>query len=140
MSASGIFQPGAANRLRQRNGNFFLVRRDADAKSPKRQGYPFPDPAPGNADQLKAAAAKVRGDTVGPGNAGKDAESGKLRLVDTRSQAFRDDLASRAATRQKQLRDQLRATGMDLVVFDASGSMVDPLLRFLRERERRLRR
>ena len=38
------------------------------------------------------------------------------------------------------LRDQLRATGMDLVVFDASGSMVDPLLRFFRERERRLRR
>jgi hypothetical protein len=29
---------------------------------------------------------------------------------------------------------------MDLVVFDASGSMVDPLLRFFRERERRLRR
>jgi hypothetical protein len=40
----------------------------------------------------------------------------------------------------KELSDQLRATGMDLVVFDASGSMVDPLLKFFRERERRLRR
>lgn len=70
----------------------------------------------------------------------EDAETGNLRLVDTRSQAFRDDLATRAATRRKELHDQLRATGMDLVVFDASGSMVDPLLRFLRERERRLRR
>jgi uncharacterized protein (DUF58 family) len=70
----------------------------------------------------------------------EDAESGKLRLVDTRSKAFRDDLAKRAAARRKELHDQLRATGMDLVVFDASGSMVDPLLRFLRERERRLRR
>jgi uncharacterized protein (DUF58 family) len=70
----------------------------------------------------------------------EDAESGRTRLVDTRSRAFREDLAARAAVRQAQLRDQLRATGMDLVVFDASASMVDPLLRFFRERERRLRR
>jgi uncharacterized protein (DUF58 family) len=70
----------------------------------------------------------------------EDAESGRSRLVDTRSRAFRDELAARASAREAQLRDQLRATGMDLVVFDASGSMVDPLLRFFRERERRLRR
>ena len=70
----------------------------------------------------------------------EDAESGRARLVDTRSQAFRAELATRAQRRQSELRDQLRATGMDLVVFDAAGSMVDPLLRFFRERERRLRR
>lgn len=70
----------------------------------------------------------------------EDAESGRTRLVDTRSRAFRDELAHRAAARREQLKDQLRATGMDLVVFDASESMVDPLLRFFRERERRLRR
>jgi len=70
----------------------------------------------------------------------EDAESGRTRLVDTRSSAFRTELAKRAETRRDELRDQLRATGMDLVVFDASGSMVDPLLRFFRERERRLRR
>lgn len=70
----------------------------------------------------------------------EDAETGALRLVDTRSAGFRKDLAIRARDRQAQLRDQLRATGMDLVVFDAAGSMVDPLLRFFRERERRLRR
>jgi uncharacterized protein (DUF58 family) len=70
----------------------------------------------------------------------EDAESGYTRLVDTRSRAFREELAARAGAREAQLRDQLRATGMDLVVFDASGSMVDPLLRFFRERERRLRR
>jgi uncharacterized protein (DUF58 family) len=70
----------------------------------------------------------------------EDAETGRLRLVDTRSTEFRTQLASGAAGRQDTLRDQLRATGMDLVVFDASGSMVDPLLRFFRERERRLRR
>jgi uncharacterized protein (DUF58 family) len=70
----------------------------------------------------------------------EDAETGRLRLVDTRSPSFRSELAMRAKDRQDTLRDQLRATGMDLVVFDASGSMVDPLLRFFRERERRLRR
>ncbi|HUJ60597.1 MAG TPA: DUF58 domain-containing protein [Kofleriaceae bacterium] len=70
----------------------------------------------------------------------EDAESGHTRLVDTRSAAFRSELARRAQARRTQLADQLRATGMDLVVFDASGSMVDPLLRFFRERERRLRR
>jgi uncharacterized protein (DUF58 family) len=70
----------------------------------------------------------------------EDAESGQTRLVDTRSPAFRDELAGRATARQDQLRTQLRATGMDLVVFDAAGSMVDPLLQFFRERERRLRR
>jgi uncharacterized protein (DUF58 family) len=70
----------------------------------------------------------------------EDAETGRLRLVDTRSAGFRKELAIRARDRQAQLRDQLRATGMDLVVFDAAGSMVDPLLRFFRERERRLRR
>lgn len=70
----------------------------------------------------------------------EDAESGATRLVDTRSSAFRTELTKRAATRQKALHDELRATGMDLVVFDASGSMVDPLLKFFRERERRLRR
>lgn len=70
----------------------------------------------------------------------EDAESGRTRLVDTRSAEFRAQLATRALTRQLELRDQLRASGMDLVVFDASGSMVDPLLQFFRERERRLRR
>jgi uncharacterized protein (DUF58 family) len=70
----------------------------------------------------------------------EDAESGDTRLVDTRSTAFRHQLAAGAARRRDQLRDQLRATGMDLIVFDASSSMVDPLLKFFRERERRLRR
>jgi len=70
----------------------------------------------------------------------EDAETGRTRLVDTQSHAFRVELAARATERQKMLHDQLRATGMDLVVFDASASMVDPLLRFFRERERRHRR
>ena len=37
-------------------------------------------------------------------------------------------------------RDALRASGVDLMRIDAQGSVVDPVLRFFRERERRLRR
>lgn len=70
----------------------------------------------------------------------EDAESGRTRLVDTRSESFRADLAARAKQRREVLQNELRATGMDLVVLDASGSMVDPLLQYFRERERRLRR
>ncbi|HTR52657.1 MAG TPA: DUF58 domain-containing protein [Kofleriaceae bacterium] len=70
----------------------------------------------------------------------EDAETGRTRLVDTRSSVFRAELARGASLRASALHENLRATGMDLVVFDASGSMVDPLLKFFRERERRLRR
>ena len=70
----------------------------------------------------------------------EDAESGRTRLVDTRSAEFRAELGKQATGRRQKLHDDLRATGMDLIVFDASQSMVDPLLRFFRERERRLRR
>jgi uncharacterized protein (DUF58 family) len=70
----------------------------------------------------------------------EDAETGRLRLVDTRSPGFRKELAMRAKDRQSTLRDQLRATGRELGVFDASGSMVAPLLPFFRVRDRRLGR
>jgi uncharacterized protein (DUF58 family) len=70
----------------------------------------------------------------------EDAETGRTRLVDTRSSTFRSELTATATKRIELLRDSLRATGMDLIELDASGSMVDPLLRFFRERQRRLRR
>lgn len=66
----------------------------------------------------------------------EDAESGQLRLVDTRSQTFRNDVAARSRARHDDLRNQLRASRVDLIAFDASQSMVDPLLRFFRERSR----
>ena len=71
----------------------------------------------------------------------EDAESGRDAAGRHAQQGVpRRARAARAQRGASDLRDQLRATGMDLVVFDASGSMVDPLLRFFRERERRLRR
>jgi uncharacterized protein (DUF58 family) len=70
----------------------------------------------------------------------EDAESGRSQLVDTRSPEFRAELARLGGERQAQLEQALRASGIDLITFDAAGSMVDPLLRFFRQRERRIRR
>ncbi|MBP6629424.1 MAG: DUF58 domain-containing protein [Kofleriaceae bacterium] len=70
----------------------------------------------------------------------EDAETGRTVLVDTRSAAFRAELSRTAAARGARLADDLRASGVDLVRFEASESVVDPLLRFFRERQRRTRR
>jgi uncharacterized protein (DUF58 family) len=69
-----------------------------------------------------------------------DAETGVQRIVDTQSQGFRDELKAMAAARETKLTDSLRASRVDLVRFDAAASMVDPLLRFFRERKRGGRR
>ena len=66
----------------------------------------------------------------------EDAESGRTRLIDTRSREFRADLAKRSQLRRDELLNQLRASNVDLVEFDASGSMVDPLLRYFRKRSK----
>jgi uncharacterized protein (DUF58 family) len=70
----------------------------------------------------------------------EDAETGATRLVDTRSAAFRDELGRAARERVQRLDAGLRSAGVDLVTVDAAGSVVDPLLRFFHERQRRLRR
>ena len=66
----------------------------------------------------------------------EDAETGATRLVDTRSDAYRARVAEDAAYRRQRLEDDLRASGVDLLPIDASGSVVDPLLRFFRGRAR----
>jgi uncharacterized protein (DUF58 family) len=70
----------------------------------------------------------------------EDAESGKSQLVDTQSAQFREELAKLGEARRQKLEQELRSSGIDLIAFDAAGSMVDPLLRFFRQRERRIRR
>jgi uncharacterized protein (DUF58 family) len=70
----------------------------------------------------------------------EDAETGRTRLVDTRSAAFRARAARDGEARLVRLSEQLRASGVDLMRIDAQSSVVDPLLRFFRERQRRLRR
>lgn len=93
-------------------------------------------------DVVAAAIGDVREREMPPAGlvALVDAETGVERLVDTRSAAFRRELATAAATRDAQLATQLRSCGIDLIRFDANDSMVDPLLRFFRERKRKGRR
>jgi uncharacterized protein (DUF58 family) len=70
----------------------------------------------------------------------EDAETGARRVVDTGSGAFRRVVAREGAGRVAALRARLAAAGIDLVHVDAAGSVVDPLVRFFRSRERRARR
>jgi uncharacterized protein (DUF58 family) len=70
----------------------------------------------------------------------QDAESGRTRLYDTGSASFRRELVRAARERVAILEQRLRARGIDFIHIDAAGSVVDPLVRFFRMRERRLRR
>jgi len=70
----------------------------------------------------------------------RDAESGVVRVYDTASAAFRDRLASASAARARDLEHRLRASGIDFIHIDAAGSVVEPLVRFFKMRERRSRR
>ena len=70
----------------------------------------------------------------------RDAESGQTRLYDTGSAAFRDHIARSSAQRIADLEQRLRAVRIDFIHIDASGSVVDPLVRFFRMRERRMNR
>jgi uncharacterized protein (DUF58 family) len=70
----------------------------------------------------------------------RDAETGRARIYDTGSAAFRDEVARSAASRVRDLEHRFRSAGIDFVHIDAAGSVVDPLVRFFRMRERRSRR
>jgi len=70
----------------------------------------------------------------------RDAESGVARVYDTASAAFRDGMAAQSEARVRSLRHRLRASGVDFIHIDAAGSVVDPLVRFFKMRERRSRR
>jgi len=70
----------------------------------------------------------------------RDAESGETRLYDTGSSDFRSEVERASEERVRLLERRLRASGIDFIHIDAGGSVVDPLVRFFRMRERRARR
>ena len=70
----------------------------------------------------------------------EDAESGARRLVDTGSAAFREAVRLDAQARAQTLARELGGAGIDLVAIDAARPVIEPLLRFLRMREKRSRR
>jgi uncharacterized protein (DUF58 family) len=70
----------------------------------------------------------------------RDAESGRTELHDTGSAAFRSHAEAAARDRVTALEKRLRRVGIDFIHIDATGSIVDPIVKFFRMRERRKRR
>ncbi|MEM7218746.1 MAG: DUF58 domain-containing protein [Pseudomonadota bacterium] len=70
----------------------------------------------------------------------EDAETGARRTIDASSVDLRAALAQQAALADEELTRELRGCGIDLISVDASDSVLNPLLRFFRMRERRSRR
>ncbi len=70
----------------------------------------------------------------------RDAELGTTRIVDTGSKSFGDSAAVAAAGRVQKLERRFRSLGIDFIHVDASGDVVEPLVRFFRMREKRRRR
>jgi uncharacterized protein (DUF58 family) len=70
----------------------------------------------------------------------RDAETGETRLFDTGSAEFRRRVHADAEARVRGLEHRFRSAGIDFIHIDASGSVVDPLVKFFRMRERRSRR
>ena len=70
----------------------------------------------------------------------RDAETGRARLYDTGSKAFRQTLAAAASDRVSELARTFRRRGIDFIHIDTAGSVADPLIAFFRMRERRIRR
>lgn len=69
----------------------------------------------------------------------EDAETGEICEVDTGSKRFREQAKEQARGRVENLRSQFRAARCDLIELDATQPVVDPLLAFFRQRQRRYR-
>ncbi len=68
-----------------------------------------------------------------------DPESGEVAWIDTASRRVRDAFAQRAHERLNRLRQQLRESQIDSFQVDTTQSVVEPIVRFFRMRERRVR-
>jgi uncharacterized protein (DUF58 family) len=67
----------------------------------------------------------------------RDAETGESRVVDTSSAKFRSEVRNRTRARVADLGKRFASVGIDFIHVDAAGDVVDPLVRFFRNRERR---
>jgi uncharacterized protein (DUF58 family) len=70
----------------------------------------------------------------------EDPETGRVAEYDTGSAAFRDGLLQNSQQRIEHLKHSFRSSDIDFIHIDASGSIVEPLVKFFRMRERRMRR
>jgi len=60
--------------------------------------------------------------------------------VDAGSAEFRRAVREHSEARVEVLRGRLASSGIDLIHIDAAGSVVDPVVKFFKARERRARR
>lgn len=70
----------------------------------------------------------------------EDAETGDRLFLSTAGRGFRDTYSRSRTQADDRLRSFFRSNGVDLVEVGTDGNYVDPLVRFFRARERRLRR
>ena len=66
-----------------------------------------------------------------------DPESGRVVECDTSSKSFRQSYVQQAKVRVEQLEYRFRSAKIGFIHIDSSGSIVDPLARFFRMREKR---
>ncbi len=69
-----------------------------------------------------------------------DPETGDIGVYDTSFKNFRNKFEAMAKQRNERLEQQFRSSGIDFIRIDTSESVADPLIKFFRGRERRLRR
>ena len=69
-----------------------------------------------------------------------DSETGETGLYDTGSAAFRQRFEQFARERSDRIEQMFRASGIDFISIDPTESVADPLIRFFRLRERRMRK
>lgn len=69
----------------------------------------------------------------------EDAETGEICEVDTSSASFRKMASDQALARVDRLRNAFMASGCDLIEIDATKSVIDPLLAFFKQRQKRYR-
>ena len=69
----------------------------------------------------------------------EDAESGEVCEIDTSSASFRKFAKEQVTARIDRLRASFQASGCDLIEIDATESVIDPLLAFFKQRQKRFR-
>lgn len=70
----------------------------------------------------------------------RDPETGSVGLYDTGSASFRRRFQELVQKRADDMTRQFRRSSIDYIAVDAAGSVVDPLVKFFRLRERRMRK
>ena len=69
----------------------------------------------------------------------EDAESGEIAEIDTSNPKFRAEARLAARRRVDNLKSQFSASGCDLIEVDATQSVIDPLLAFFKQRQKKYR-